>query len=144
MRPIDSLDDNTIPILFLHGEDDTFILPKNSMDMADRTKRKHELHLISKAGHAESILVEPALYRQYVTTFLLNDVPDRGQSEILQGELLRQLEKLRYQNSDRYRDVLISFTATITKNRYINTRFNLCHDHIESSVSVKLIHFLSP
>ena len=54
MRPIDSLDDNTIPILFLHGEEDTFILPKNSMDMADRTKGKHELHLIPKAGHAES------------------------------------------------------------------------------------------
>ncbi len=70
MRPIDSLDDNTIPILFLHGEEDTFILPKNSMDMADRTKGKHELHLIPKAGHAESILVDPELYRQYVMAFL--------------------------------------------------------------------------
>ena len=75
MRPIDSLDDNTIPILFLHGEEDTFILPKNSMDMADRTKGKHELHLIPKAGHAESILVNPELYRQYVTAFL----EDEGQ-----------------------------------------------------------------
>ncbi len=72
MRPINSLEDNTIPILFLHGEDDTFILPKNSMDMADRTKGKHELHLIPKAGHAESILVDPELYKQYVTAFLEN------------------------------------------------------------------------
>ena len=30
MRPIDALDANTIPVLFIHGEEDRFILPKNS------------------------------------------------------------------------------------------------------------------
>ena len=70
MRPIDSLDENLIPILFIHGADDAFILPKNSQDMAARTRGPHELHLISGAGHAESILTDPASYREYVSGFL--------------------------------------------------------------------------
>ena len=70
MRPIDALDENTIPILFLHGAADDFILPKNSGDMAARTKGYQEFHLIPGAGHAESILTEPALYQEYVTSFL--------------------------------------------------------------------------
>ena len=70
MRPIDSLDENTVPILFIHGADDHFILPKNSEDMADRTKGYSELHLIPGAGHAESILTEPERYEAYVKGFL--------------------------------------------------------------------------
>lgn len=70
MRPIDSLDDNEVPLLFIHGAEDAFILPKNSEDMAARTKGVHELHLIEKAGHAESVLTDPALYAQYVREFL--------------------------------------------------------------------------
>ena len=70
MRPIDALDENTIPILFLHGADDAFILPKNSQDMAARTKGYQELHLIPGAGHAESILTAPELYQEYVQAFL--------------------------------------------------------------------------
>lgn len=70
MRPIDSLDDNEVPILFIHGAEDAFILPKNSEDMAARTKGIQALHLIPGAGHAESILKEPALYKEYVQAFL--------------------------------------------------------------------------
>ncbi len=70
MRPIDSLDENLIPILFIHGADDAFILPKNSQDMAARTRGPQELHLISGAGHAESILIDPEHYREYVSGFL--------------------------------------------------------------------------
>lgn len=71
MRPIDSLDENRIPVLFIHGADDAFILPKNSRDMAERTKGPQELHLIPGAGHAESILTDPEHYREYVSDFLL-------------------------------------------------------------------------
>ncbi len=70
MRPIDSLDDNEVPILFIHGAEDNFILPKNSEDMAKRTAGYSEIHLIEKAGHAESILVAPDEYREYVGKFL--------------------------------------------------------------------------
>ena len=69
MRPIDSLNKNRIPILFIHGADDAFILPKNSRDMAERTRSPQELHLISGAGHAESILIDPEHYREYVSGF---------------------------------------------------------------------------
>lgn len=70
MRPIDALTENTVPILFLHGAEDDFILPKNSEDMAARTQGYQEFHLIPGAGHAESILTEPVLYQEYVASFL--------------------------------------------------------------------------
>lgn len=72
MQPIKSLDDNQIPILFIHGEEDNFILPKNSQDMAERTKGYQELHLIPGAGHAESIFTQPEEYKGYVEQFLLS------------------------------------------------------------------------
>ena len=71
MRPIDSLDENEIPILFLHGENDTFILPKNSEDMAARTKGYKEIYIIPGAGHAQSVLTEPELYKEYVRQYLV-------------------------------------------------------------------------
>ncbi|SEK56304.1 alpha/beta hydrolase [Ruminococcus albus] len=70
MRPVDSLDDNEVPILFIHGADDSFILPKNSEDMAARTKGRSEVHLITGAGHAESVLIDPESYKTYVKDFL--------------------------------------------------------------------------
>ena len=70
MRPIDALDGNTVPILFLHGAEDVFISPQNSRDMAARTGGACEVHLIPKAGHAESVLVDPEQYRAYVEAFL--------------------------------------------------------------------------
>lgn len=77
MRPIDSLDGNEIPILFIHGENDSYILPKNSQDMAERTKGYKECRIIPNAGHAESVLKEPDLYRKYVSSFLKNIGIDR-------------------------------------------------------------------
>jgi len=70
MRPIDSLDDNTIPVLFIHGSNDTFILPVNSEDMSKRTRGVSELHMIENAGHAESILTDPGNYKKYVEEFI--------------------------------------------------------------------------
>lgn len=72
MRPIDSLDDNTIPVLFIHGADDTFILPKNSEDMYKRTKSRTEFHTIPGATHANSVLTEPEMYKEIVKGFLAN------------------------------------------------------------------------
>ena len=70
MRPIESLEGNQIPILFIHGSDDTFILPKNSRDMSERTPGYSEVHLIEGAGHAASILTAPDDYIKYVRDFL--------------------------------------------------------------------------
>lgn len=70
MRPIASLEVNQIPILFLHGAEDSFILPEHSERMKAATKGYSEIHLIPGAGHAASILTEPEMYRQYVRGFL--------------------------------------------------------------------------
>lgn len=70
MRPIDALADNTVPILFIHGEEDSLILPQNSVDNAGATKGYHEIYFISGAGHAESILTQPEQYAAYVRDFI--------------------------------------------------------------------------
>ncbi|MBO4462273.1 MAG: alpha/beta hydrolase [Lachnospiraceae bacterium] len=70
MRPIDSLPDNEIPICFIHGAADNFILPKNSEQMASASKGYTELHLIDGAAHAYSIFTDPVKYREYVEGFL--------------------------------------------------------------------------
>ena len=70
MRPIDSLPGNTLPILFIHGAEDDFILPKNSENMKNATAGYAEFYTIPKAGHAESVITDPDAYRGYVTGFL--------------------------------------------------------------------------
>ena len=70
MRPIDSLADNEIPILFIHGAEDSFILPEHSERMKEETKGYRELHLIPGAAHAASVLTAPEEYREIVEAFL--------------------------------------------------------------------------
>lgn len=77
MRPIDSLDKNTIPILFIHGAADSLIPPKNSDDMAERTRGVKVLYHMENAGHAESILVNPVEYEKVVKKFLEENVKER-------------------------------------------------------------------
>lgn len=74
MRPVNSLKDNEIPILFLHGAEDEMIPPKNSEMMAAETKGYCEYHAIPGAGHAESVLKEPELYKKYVEDFLKQEL----------------------------------------------------------------------
>ena len=70
MRPIESLRDNTVPILFIHGAEDLFILPDHSRRMKEATRGDAELCLIPGAGHAASVLTDPEAYRNAVSAFL--------------------------------------------------------------------------
>ena len=70
MRPIDSLKDNRIPILFIHGGSDSFVLPENSEKMNEATPGYAELHLIPNVDHAMSVISEPEQYRKIVSAFL--------------------------------------------------------------------------
>ncbi len=70
MRPIESLKDNTVPILFLHGEEDPFILPWHSRKMQEATAGYSELYLIPGAVHAFSVLHAPDVYKEHVSGFL--------------------------------------------------------------------------
>lgn len=69
-RPVDALKNNTVPICFIHGENDKFILPENSARMYQETRGYKELHLIPKAVHANSVLTDRALYTKVVNDFL--------------------------------------------------------------------------
>ena len=75
MRPIESLRENHIPILFIHGAEDSFILPEHSERMKAATKGYAELHLIPGAGHAMSILTDPKAYQAIVRKFLTEQFP---------------------------------------------------------------------
>jgi len=77
MRPIDALQDNTIPIVFFHGADDDFIPPEHSKRMKEATKGYTEIHLIPRAEHAMSILTDPKGYRAFVANFLATQFPGR-------------------------------------------------------------------
>ena len=70
MRPIDSLKDNTIPVLFMHGGNDTYITPSHSERMNAATQGYSEFHIIPGAEHAGSVLTAPDDYRKYVEGFL--------------------------------------------------------------------------
>lgn len=70
MRPIDSLKDNTIPILFMHGAEDHFIVPEHSKRMSRATAGYSEVHLIDGAEHARSVLTDPKRYAEAVHAFL--------------------------------------------------------------------------
>lgn len=69
-RPIDALKDNEIPILFIHGADDTYILPSHAERMHEANKGYSEVHFIPGAEHAGSMLTNPSAYRKIVKEFL--------------------------------------------------------------------------
>lgn len=70
MKPIDSLKDNHLPILFIHGAEDKFILPSHSEALCRAAGDGCTLRLIPGAGHAESVLRQPEMYREFVTEFV--------------------------------------------------------------------------
>ena len=77
MRPIESLRENTVPILYIHGADDHAIPPEHSERMMEATKGYSEIHLIPGATHASSILTDPKVYRECVANFLAQQFPGR-------------------------------------------------------------------
>ena len=76
MRPVESLKENRIPVLFIHGAEDDFIPPEHSEKMKNATQGYAEIRLIPGAGHAQSVLKAPDAYREYVTGFLKKLFPD--------------------------------------------------------------------
>lgn len=77
MRPIDSLRENTVPVLFIHGADDHVIPPEHSKRMKEATKGYAEMHLVPGADHAMSVLTDPKAYLEYIASFLADQFPGR-------------------------------------------------------------------
>ena len=70
MRPIDSLAESQVPILFIHGAADDFITPDHSRRMFDAARGEKQLVLIPGASHAMSVLTNPRMYADAVGAFL--------------------------------------------------------------------------
>ena len=70
MRPIEALDGNTVPILFIHGDADTTVPPQNARELYEKAQGIRELHYVAGADHAESVLVAPKEYNEVVASFL--------------------------------------------------------------------------
>lgn len=70
MRPIDALKDNEIPIMFIHGKKDDFIVPSHSINMQKATKGYSEIWLVDEATHAASVLFDKQGWKQHVEEFL--------------------------------------------------------------------------
>ncbi|HCH28594.1 MAG TPA: alpha/beta hydrolase [Ruminococcaceae bacterium] len=69
MRPIDSLEGNSVPILFVHGEKDDFISPYNTKRMYKTADCVKMLYISKNAGHAESVLKNYDEYSKKVDEF---------------------------------------------------------------------------
>lgn len=71
VNPIDSLVDNEVPVLFIHGAADDYIDCRQSEWMYELDKgSKKELHFIPDAGHAQSWNHDPAEYEKIISNFL--------------------------------------------------------------------------
>ncbi len=69
-QPIQSLSGNQVPILFIHGADDTFIVPDNSKRMSEATAGYSEFYTVPGAAHAMSAIQDPTSYAKYIEAFL--------------------------------------------------------------------------
>lgn len=59
-----------VPILFVHGEDDTYILPKMAHELFASKKGITGLILVPNAKHASSVGINPTMYMTAVDSFL--------------------------------------------------------------------------
>lgn len=70
-RPLESVRENTLPLLIMHGAEDDFILPNHSTEVKNTTKGYAELHFFEGAGHAESAIKDPGRYLAILKEFLI-------------------------------------------------------------------------
>ncbi len=81
VNPIDSLNDNEIPICFFHGTEDKLISYRHSEWMYERNKGdKKELHLIPDTAHAHAWNHDPEAYMEIIREFLADKVNGEAES----------------------------------------------------------------
>ncbi len=61
---------NHIPVLFIHGSEDTFVPTEMSYRNYEACAAPKELLIVEKAAHGTSNLVEPETYREAVISFM--------------------------------------------------------------------------
>lgn len=70
VSPYKALQNNEIPILFIHGEEDTFILPEHAHIMHEHNSGFKDLLLVPEAEHAKSLITDADGYFEKVNSFL--------------------------------------------------------------------------
>jgi uncharacterized protein len=70
ISPIKGLEKTKIPILFIHGKEDSFIPLQMTLDMFTRKIGNKKLYLVPQAGHAEAYNTDPKGYEKIVSDFI--------------------------------------------------------------------------
>ena len=61
---------STLPILYVHGKEDTFVPTEMALELSNQTASYYEILTVEKAGHGESYIVEEALYQSKLNEFI--------------------------------------------------------------------------
>ncbi len=64
-----ALGKNRIPVLFFHGEDDTYVMPSNSWKNYELCKAEKELVMVPDARHLCCSFEDPILYQRKISEF---------------------------------------------------------------------------
>ena len=67
---VNQLKNNTRPVLFIHGSDDTFVPTNMVYKNYQATQGEKELYIVKGAGHAKSFETDPQAYIEKISTFL--------------------------------------------------------------------------
>jgi uncharacterized protein len=70
VSPVKDIEKLTIPVLFIHGDNDTFTPPGMAKDMYDKKIGAKALYIAAGAEHAESLNVDMAKYYEVIYDFL--------------------------------------------------------------------------
>ena len=72
------LPDNRIPVLFIHGENDHFVRPENSMENYEACGSEKKLLLIPDGVHASSYYEDTPLYQNYVRSLFRGTIGEQS------------------------------------------------------------------
>ena len=67
---VNQLKNNTRPVLFIHGSDDTFVPTSMVYKNYQATQGEKELYIVKGAGNAKSFETDPQAYIEKISTFL--------------------------------------------------------------------------
>lgn len=72
VSPVESVKKVKIPILFIHGQDDNYTTPSNSINLHKAKNGPGFIYLVPGAGHGKSYETNPDNYKKVVYRFLDN------------------------------------------------------------------------
>ena len=70
--PIESVKSAKVPIIFIHGESDTFVPCNMSKKLYDACSNRKHLTIVKNAEHGISYLFDPVLYVTELESFFKN------------------------------------------------------------------------